>query len=381
MSAGIQPDNHSGTVLTADRLTIGLLERLRLILRGGSIIDWYRLDVQSSQDVAQLLEVNGFRPELPGDVARIRTLLRMAHHYLQQELDIHLPRAIWDPVDIVDPFILASDTNRSGQRDACILLKVLHTIHHAEARELRQGLALSEFEVMARVEQRVSEMIGRLMQEGYPIHQFAGSRKTRASTITKLLSKRRASAAQILDRLRFRIVVESEEDLPTVLAAMTRCLIPYNYVVPEETTNTMLDFRGLVMRLPHLCNQLDRLQFGLELEERDPLSADLNECSSDDFRMLNFVIDLPVRVDDVTSRPENVHLRRYGFVVFNNVEFQVFDSATWEANERSDAASHHAYKERQRMRVRQRLFDGLERTPRTLDSMPVVRTVSPNTSV
>lgn len=359
--------------MTTDQLTIGLLERVRLILRGGSIIDWYRLDVQSPADARELLRVNGFLPALPLDQQRIRELLRSSHDYLAQELGIYVPRAIWDPEDVVDPFVLASHLGRPGQKEACILMKVVHTIHHAEARELRQGLALSEFEVMGRTERRVSEALNGLMSEGYPITQFAGSRKTRSSTITKLLSKRLATATKILDRLRFRIIVDTIENVPTVLAAMTQCLIPYNYVVPEETTNDMLNFRALTRRIRHLGPYLDQLQFGLELEEHDPLRAAMNECSADEFRMLNFVIDLPVRIDDVTSLPENEHLSHLGFVVFNNVEFQVFDRATWEANEKSDSASHDAYKERQRRRVRDRLFHGLERTPRTDELLPAVQ--------
>ncbi len=347
--------------------TVGLIEQVRLILRGGSVIDWYRMGFETEDEVRDFLRVNGVDTEVPEDVRRLRALLRMANEYLSTTLDLKIPKRLWAPSDPTVPFLAASQPSSPGgkrgsddQTDACILLKTVHTIHHLEARELRLSLALSELDIFALVERRVARAMTEIQALGYAIVVMTGSRKTRQSVITKLLSKRRATATEILDRLRFRVICETTDDVVSVLAEMTRHLFPFNYAVPEETTNDLLDFSSWFDR--HVASgELERrLQFDLELERKDPLRRDHNECSATEFRMLNFVVDLPVRIDHLMDRPENAHLRHLGRIVFLNVEFQMFDRLSWDRNERNEATSHTAYKERQRERVRQRLTVGIE---------------------
>ncbi len=360
MTAHVQPDPPAYDVRDPANLTLAVLERVRLILRGGSVIDWHRLNFEDVEDVRQFLRVNGVHPESAEDTRRVRDLLRYAATYLDRELGETVPERIWRPLCIEDPFLVASRPEHPDHELATTLLKVMHTVNHLHARELRLALSLPEVEVFSRVEQHVERSMGAMAADGFPITDFVSSRKSQTSTITKLLSKRRATATQILDRLRFRVIVEEREDIPLVLAEMTRRLLPFNYVVPEETTNELIDFSAYVRGLPHLAGELDKLQFALELESADPLRAELNECSADTFRMLNFVIDWPLRVNDVLARPANAHLRHLGHLIFLNTEFQMFDRATWEANEANVAASHEAYKERQRERVRERLTRGFE---------------------
>ena len=38
------------------------LETLRLVLRGGSVVDWRRLDLETHDDVDRFLEINLFDP-------------------------------------------------------------------------------------------------------------------------------------------------------------------------------------------------------------------------------------------------------------------------------------------------------------------------------
>jgi len=84
-----------------------------------------------------------------------------------------------------------------------------------------------------------------------------------------------------------------------------------------------------------------------------PSENPYNEFSGPEYRIINFVADLPLRVDRLLSRgeplPEDTH------VVFMLTEFQIADKATALHNE-SGASSHEAYKARQNERVRMRLF-------------------------
>jgi uncharacterized protein (TIGR04552 family) len=73
--------------------------------------------------------------------------------------------------------------------------------------------------------------------------------------------------------------------------------------------------------------------------------------------VLNFVVDLPVRIDDLLS-PLDPMADELGRIVFSLVEFQVLDAETALRNEQGDA-SHDRYKKRQLKRVLRRLSRGL----------------------
>jgi len=86
-------------------------------------------------------------------------------------------------------------------------------------------------------------------------------------------------------------------------------------------------------------------------------SAPRNAFSAKRYRALNFVVDLPVRVDDLLS-PLDPMADELGRVVFSLVEFQVVDRDTAARNEEGDS-SHERYKRRQLKEVLRRLSRGL----------------------
>jgi uncharacterized protein (TIGR04552 family) len=93
----------------------------------------------------------------------------------------------------------------------------------------------------------------------------------------------------------------------------------------------------------------------------EPVVTDLveeqrNEFSGPDYRVLNFVVDVPLRIDRVLSLEDPAY-RELGGVVFGGVEFQIVDHVTAHKNE-SGANRHVLYKARQRQKVKQRLEAG-----------------------
>ncbi|MEM6295822.1 MAG: TIGR04552 family protein, partial [Myxococcota bacterium] len=76
-----------------------------------------------------------------------------------------------------------------------------------------------------------------------------------------------------------------------------------------------------------------------------------NEFSGRGYQILNFVADLPVRVEELFEEPPVGR----GSVVFVLAEFQVVDLARRDANETGEN-SHQNYKHRQYQRVRERLL-------------------------
>jgi uncharacterized protein (TIGR04552 family) len=340
-------------------LTLADVEAMRCVLSGASVIDWRRLHLRTRDEVAEFLRVQGFHPDEEDDRARLWALHARAVQYLEMSFGLRLPRAILFPPHLEDIFLWASHQDLGSgaeiQRAACTLLKVMHIVHHIDARELGFLVPLSDRQIFALAEEKVLGTFDRLAREGFPIVEAVTSRKLKDSVITKLLAKRENLAAQIFDKLRVRIVTAEAAHVLPVLRTLTRVLFPFNYVLPGESRNRLVDLRARIQSLRHLRDELGELQqgCGLEVGER-PGSAPANEFSGHTYRDIAFVLDLPIRLPDATRQSLEPSARALGPIVFTLVEFQLLDEATHIANERGDG-SHEAYKHRQQLRVLERL--------------------------
>jgi len=350
-----------------DQLGIAELEALRLLLRGGSVVDWRRLDFRNAAEVARFLSLHLFDLEDPRDEQRIRTVLGQAVEYLRNEFGYRVASPVAQPEDVCDLFLLASGIAepRKYRRIACVVLKVMHVIHHLEARELLFRTAVREVDLAERVHQRIMAEADRMHDLGLPVLEFRGNMKTRTSLVSKLLAKKESVAAQVFDRVRYRIVTERTEQIAPVVWYLAEHLFPFNYAVPGQTQNSLVRFAEVLRAHPSGAHIASQLQLPADLERRDP-SEPRNEFSGKDFRVLNFVVDLPVRIDDLLS-PLDPMADELGRIVFSLVEFQVLDVATARKNEEGDS-SHDRYKRRQLKRVLRRLSRGLvvpkKRTPK-----------------
>lgn len=325
------------------KLSLQEIHEVRLLLRGDSVVDWHRLGLTSSEDVLRLLSVNAIDIHDPRDLARLDTLRAEAVRYITENLGLRLDEYIATTVPATDLLLIASSSEGRNQRQACTLLKVMHIIYHLDARELRMALSIPDSELFSRVEQSIVRMFDELRTLGVPVVEFAWSRKSKESLITKLLVKRDTNAARVFDRLRFRLVVEREQDILPTLHLMLRRFIPFNYVVPGQTVNRLVDDRPIEQLLSQSRD------FSMAHADSD---ATPNEFSGQGYQVLNFVADLPVRIDglvDPALLPENSN------VVFVLAEFQIIDQARAQGNEEGEN-SHVQYKLRQHQRVRERLL-------------------------
>src|SRR5439155_11666789 len=257
-----------------ERWTLGDLERMRLILRGGSVIDWRRLHFQTHEEVDRYLRLCLFEPDDPFDRARLQRILDEAVDYLRTNFRYTVSEAVAHPKEVQELFLLASGVGDPRlRRIACLVLKVMHVVHHVEARGLLHRARVSEDELCQLVTQRVDFAIAQLRREGLPITAAAGSVKTRHSVITKLLAKKETLAAQIYDRVRYRVVTADRQHVLPVLVRLCDLLIPFNFVVPGQTQNTLISFRRLVQNNSGLRALAPELQVGLHLEEHDRRTA------------------------------------------------------------------------------------------------------------
>ncbi len=341
-----------------ERMGVGELEALRLLLRGGSVIDWRRLEFATLEDVTRFLALNQFDLDDARDERRIRSVLAQAVEYLRVEFGYRVAAPVAEPRDVRDLFLLASGAAEPHRfrRIACVVLKVMHVSHHRAARELLFRTAIREADLADRVHRRIMTEAERMEEHGLPVVEFRGNTKTRSSLVTKLLAKKESVAAQIFDRVRYRIVTERPEQIPSVVWWLAEHLFPFSYAVPGQSQNNLVRFADVLRAHPRGAEIAAALQLPPDLERKDP-AEHRNEFSGKGFRMLNFVVDLPVRVDDLLP-PLDPMADELGRVVFSLVEFQVVDQATALKNEEGDA-SHERYKKRQLQRVLRRLSRGL----------------------
>jgi uncharacterized protein (TIGR04552 family) len=328
------------------------LESVWLVLAGGSVIDWRRLEIESAAEARAFLGSQEFRLDEARDRARLEHIKHAAIDFLRRSFDFPVPR----PIERAGVDELLRVASGAGHRQlcACTILKAMHIIHHVEARELLFTLPMSDQDVFRLIEERVYRLVGHMLSEGLPITEFVGGRKDKYSIYTKLMSKAGAHSSAVYDKLRFRIVTRTRDDILPVLLYLSQSLFPFNYVVPGESINTILHFRKYCAEDPHLASLGKRLQIPLF----DQLSPGDNEFSAESYRIIHFVVDLPVRVPERVLAAAPAPVRALGPIIFGMCEFQILDRPSEEANEAGDA-SHARYKERQRRAVRQRLKLGV----------------------
>jgi uncharacterized protein (TIGR04552 family) len=346
---------------TLEEFTLTDLEAVRLILRGDSVIDWHRLNFDNEAQVRDFLRVQELRPEDMQDRARMEQVKRDAIAYLRRHLEYPIPKPV-EQLDVEHLLMLATGKGHR-QTCACAILKVMHIIHHVEGRELLFTLPLSDAEVFQVVEEKVYRVIGSMLAGGLPIIEFVGGRKHKDSLYTKLLSKQDTIASQIYDKLRFRIVTRSYDDVFPVIQYLTQKLFPFNYAIPGQSINSMFHFRSYCEKNPHLAGMLPEMQG----REDDKLTPTDNRFTAESYRVIHFVVDMPVRLPPRLVDRAPASAQNLGSVIFVVCEFQVVDRETEALNEQGDA-SHARYKERQRRAVMRRLQIGARQLEKEKES-------------
>jgi uncharacterized protein (TIGR04552 family) len=353
------PDK-ADSLISFDDMGLRELEILRLVLRGDSVVDWRRLNFDDRTEVDRFLKLHQIDYSDPNDRAIVRRLLKEAVDYLRSTFHYRLADAVAEPYEIQDLFLYASGLHPRHpgrfQKIACIVLKVMHVIHHMEGRELLFRTPIAPSVLARMVDERVSSCAAQMKRCNFPLVEFSGSVKTQHSMITKLLAKRDTVAAQVFDKVRYRIVTRERADVLPVLEFLTRTLFPFNLLVPSQTENTLIDFERLIEQTPSLLRHVDGLHLPLPHGNSERRFRSHNPFSGSNYRVLNFVVEMPLRID--AYLPSDDPRPGRPRIVFSWVEFQIMDLATAIENERGEN-SHELYKARQRAKVLRRLSRGL----------------------
>jgi len=350
----LQLDTTIAHKLEALELRLNDVESIRNLLSGGSVIDWHKLAFTEMAQVDRFLRLLLIDPDKPDGMERLRYVYNEAVSYLEVHLQMRIPKEIRNPDDIRHIFLLASDTRgfRRKQVLSCIVLKLVHVIHHMEAADLKFKAPISEEQLRILAEARLHESLKRLHDTGLPIVAVYGSRKSRSSTITKLIAKKDNLASTVFDKLRFRVVVKDREDILGVLTWLLRNVLPFNYVLPNQSHNNLIAPEEITALLKDDPAQLqEALVDEPELDE-----AAKNQFSGASYRTVNFIADYPVPLPEDAQPPGFPF--ELGQQVFVMVEFQIVDEHTATLNEEGENA-HSLYKERQLGVVTRRLTRGL----------------------
>jgi uncharacterized protein (TIGR04552 family) len=338
------------------RLTLGEMERAGLVLRGGSVLDWHRLKVASRAECETILRVNGFDPGDALDRARLTEIRLSAIDYLERTFDFVFVSEIRNAEEVSNLMLIAAGKDLVLRRQACAVLKAILVIHHIEARELNSRLNISDHELFHLLEDKAARVISEMQNQGYPITDFQISRKTHDSIMTKLLSKRQGNRAMLYDILRFRIVTTTMEEIVPVAGYLSQHLFPFHYTVPGESHNSLFDLRDYVRRHPPISKMIPELQVDLLYDNK--MSTTPNPDTSDTYKTSNFIVDLPLRLDDSHLDVWAPGLKLSSRIVHVLAEFQIVDQVSNRNNERGEA-SHEQYKVCRLAKVKQRLLRGM----------------------
>ena len=96
-----------------EQATLGDVEAMRLLLRGGSVIDWHRLAFSDPSEVDRFLLLNEFDPAVPDDMDRLEELRADAVEYLTRNFSYRIPEDVAHGMPARDLLLLASSRGKA----------------------------------------------------------------------------------------------------------------------------------------------------------------------------------------------------------------------------------------------------------------------------
>jgi len=318
-------------------------EILHLVLEGQSVIDWPRLHFDSPEEATSFLKVNEFDVNNPKDVERLGVIHSQAVDYLERELKLTLDETLKEKPNMASLLLTASRSEGIEiESQACALLKTMNIINHIDGRELLYNCPISLRDLFSLVEDKIERTLSALNlgQTGAPPLpvRYKGGRKPKESLITKLLCRRETIASQIYDRVRYRIVTRTREDITKVVLHLFETVLPFNYVIPGASVNQLVpDSAGAAEILPGTLK-------------------DTGDYTGRNYKVCKFVVDIPIRMEKfLASSGSHFYRDTLGTLVYVLVEFQIVDEAT-DATNNSGESRHDEYKKRQKSGVLKRLI-------------------------
>ena len=343
---------------------------------GVSALDILRLNVETPDQANAFIEAYGFSLQSELDREELWSTHRRAVALIKDQLleeGESIPEELYDPAQLTDVgqlLIYASSRrpeDRELQRWSCAILRVMHVFVH-----LRNDLfsAFSD-EIQSQILKPLQDSIasdpvaGSIAlgspADGIRLHKFdIKPFKTTASSVIKLLARPERVALTLLDKLGVRFVTRSVFDSFRVIRFLVeRNIVSYPHIIPDQSNNTLYPLNLFLEEMERLKSEpapreLDEIEALLSARLRDAAGKaeflqKANEFSASDYRFIKFINRKLITVS--VGQGE----RQRPFRFFYPFEIQVMDYDTYVRN-LSGPMAHDAYKDRQRMRARDRVL-------------------------
>lgn len=358
---------------------------LRSVVGGKSAIDMPNLNIQSLEEADSFLIGYGFDFNNEEDVDKIWYYHRRALVLMQERLKIDLaemPEILKDRNLLEDPrkiLLYASSQNikdRNLQKWSCSLLRCIHVFVHAENDLFASFAEEIQKQILAPFQARIfhdgtsgktflkrpeEKMNSQNLYEKEPLELLGFELKpfkTSTSTVIKLLAKSDALAMNVFDKIGVRFVTNSIFDTFRVVRFLIdEDLASYPHIMPDQSTNTLYPVELFLKA----CTELSPTVRGLDSHEIDKyfvqyLEAHRSEVeflkkenvySGADYRFIKFIARKLIRIEIPGGKGK--------FSFFYPYEIQIVDQDSRNRN-LSGPSEHQAYKDRQVLAAKKRLF-------------------------
>ena len=324
---------------------------LEIVVGGQSALDakYFVSHMHDKDQVDSFLYGYGLNPEDPINRAELfgnfRESLQFVKRYFLKEgnpdgLDLAIPNSFYEVTEIEDIFLMATGCHKNFNSDderlwAELLLKIMHTILHVD-KDLRtnylkiiQTQILDRFyKYLFREEERL--FVGQKGDEAIEIINFeARPKKTRDSTILKLLHKAESVAEELFDRVAIRVITKNKFDTLRIIKFFLEknIIIPHN-VKPSRTINTMIDLNKFRKYYQRIIKEALRKNFSEET-----FLAKVEDC----FKDLQEERGYSERNEHSLKDYHSIHFTSRQLIKYRNPFFKEFNTLRQMAREQKDS--------------------------------------------
>ncbi len=350
---------------------------MQSVVGGRSALDTAFLGIKDLEGADAFLKSYGFDPENEIDIRKLWYFHRRAYVLMTDKLgfvDAEIPEIIKDPKVLEDLrrlMIFASDKspeNRYLQKWACALLRCMHVYVHDESDLFNRFSEEIQAQILVPLQSHIlydgtkHEILMQSLKKTdlqVPLYAFEEKPfKTSSSTVIKLLAKPDVVALKVFDKVGVRFVTDNIFDCFRVARFLVdENIISYPHIMPDQSSNNVYpldlflsvceDFK----KDPHemsnqdIQNILDKKLS--EAGEQSNLFRKENKFSGSDYKFIKFIsrklihISIPGAQDKLSF--------------FYPYEVQIMEKTTYEGI-RNSASEHQAYKDRQILAAKQRLY-------------------------
>jgi uncharacterized protein (TIGR04562 family) len=299
-------------------------ETFDVVCSGKSSLDAknYLTELYDKGQVTNFLHGYGFDITDPVENAELFGIFQEALQFIKryfliegnpEGLDLKIPNYLYSITNISELFLSATGNSNYKLKTeeslwAGVVLKIMHTILHTD-KDLRaryfQAIQQQIFDRFYKFIHRDEEKRLFLRIEGgtsIPLYDFqTKSKKTRDSTIIKLLHKQENVAEELFDRIGVRIITYNKVDALRVIKFLHKnYVIMINNIKPSRSQNTLVDLNYLRVKVLGLYKQAIRNSLSEDdfysrlnnlISEADNQSghhAEKNVHSSNEYRAIHF---------------------------------------------------------------------------------------------